>query len=202
MYSENELIDNYYDRNIDTDIFNIDQITSPNLLASEQNSLDYFRSENDILKGEIQRLQYENKKIKSFHEVPENFYNGKDISKQKRKSNCLSDISSTIVSKKSNKKQDVSKQYEKFKRMISKMTNEKLPFANVEIYKNPNTCSVSLIFENHNLIRLIRERNKFSNDKKPIVEKKSESDSFYSNETQIRNILNSTSMMYRDVFAN
>ena len=206
MYSENDFINNYNDGNIDPN--NFVQITSDfPLTFFEQNSLDNLKNENDILKGEIQRLQYENEKIKSFHEVPESFSSNKQISKkQKRKLECLSEISSPNVSKKTNKsskKQDVTKQYEKFKNMISKMTDEKLPFTNIEIYKNPNTCSVSLIFENHNLIRLIREKNKFSNYKKPIENaKKSESKSFYSNETQIRNILNSTSMMYRDVFAN
>ena len=216
MYSENEIINNYNDGNIEPT--NIDLITGDfPLTFFEENSLDNLKNENDILKGEIQRLQYENEKMKKLHEVPENFPNSKEISKkQKRKLECLSEISSPNVSKKtskSSKKQDVTKQYEKFKSLISKMTNEKLPFTNIEIYKNPNTCSVSLIFENYNLIRLIREKNKFSNYKKPIENaKKSDSKQdksvsskknyYTTNEIQIRNILISTSMMYRDVFAN
>ena len=56
------------------------------------------------------------------------------------------------------KKQDVTKQYQSFKKMLSDVTILKIPSTNIEIYKNKNTHLVNLLFENRNLVRLIREK--------------------------------------------
>ena len=57
------------------------------------------------------------------------------------------------------KKQDVTKQYQNFKNMLSNVTIQKTPSTNIEIFKNKNTYLVNLLFENHKLVRLIREKN-------------------------------------------
>jgi hypothetical protein len=57
------------------------------------------------------------------------------------------------------KKQDVTKQYQNFKNMLSDITIQKIPSTNIEILKNKNTYLVNLLFENRKLVRLIREKN-------------------------------------------
>ena len=48
---------------------------------------------------------------------------------------------------------------ETIKNMLSYITVQKIPFTNIEIYKNKNTHLVNLLFENRKLVRLIREKN-------------------------------------------
>ena len=58
------------------------------------------------------------------------------------------------------KKQDVTKQYQSFKKMLSDVTILKIPSTNIEIYKNKNTHLVNLLFENRKLVKLIRQKKK------------------------------------------
>ena len=58
------------------------------------------------------------------------------------------------------KKQDVTKQYQSFKKMLSDVTILKIPSTNIEIYKNKNTHLVNLLFENRKLVKLIRKKKK------------------------------------------
>ena len=78
---------------------------------------------------------------------------------KKRKVDSLSENSKL---NKCIKKQDVTKQYQSFKNMLSYITVQKIPFTNIEIYKNKNTHLVNLLFENRKLVRLIREKNNIS----------------------------------------
>ena len=75
---------------------------------------------------------------------------------KKRKVDSLSENS---ILNKCSKKQDVTKQYQNFKNMLSDVTIQKIPSTNIEIYKDKNTHLVNLLFENRKLVRLIRERN-------------------------------------------
>ena len=75
---------------------------------------------------------------------------------KKRKIDSLSE---NYKLNKCSKKQDVTKQYQNFKNMLSDVTVQKIPSTNIEIYKNKNTYLVNLLFENRKLVRLIRERN-------------------------------------------
>ena len=90
------------------------------------------------------------------------------------------------------------------------MTCKELPSINIEVFKNPNTYFVSLLFENRNLIRLVREKNKKLTEKNQKIDFEKERLKTIStiniypinNEAQIKNLLLATSMMYNDVFAN
>ena len=129
---------------------------------------------------------------------------------KKRKVDFLSE---NLKPNKYSKKQDVTKQYQNFKNMLSNITIKKIPSTNIQIFKDKNTYLVNLLFENRNLVRLIREKNRFLNDKNLKVNFKEFNNESYetvsntktysqNNENQIKNILLSTSMMYRDVFYN
>ena len=74
---------------------------------------------------------------------------------KKRKVDFLSE---NFKPNKYSKKQDVTKQYQIFKNMLSDITIQKTPSTNIEIFKNKNTYLVNLLFENRKLVRLIREK--------------------------------------------
>ena len=50
------------------------------------------------------------------------------------------------------------------------MTCKELPSINTEVFKHPNTYFVSLLFENRNLIRLVREKNKKLTEKNQKID--------------------------------
>lgn len=153
-------------------------------------------------------MNYKNNTISS--NIETNYYNNENFLNQKRKIEYLSD---NYKPNKYSKKQDVTKQYQSFKNMLSNITIQELPSTNIQILKNKNTYLVNLLFENRNLVRLIREKNRFLNDKNSEInfkEFKSKSHETISNtktyskntEDKIKDILISSSMMYRDVFYN
>ena len=206
MSSNNDLISNI-DGNIECTISQIEVLnTNSRLKESELHSLEHLKNENDMLKEEIRRLQDENKKIINIVDKPVG------IQTRKRTIDCLSGICDTKVTKKSNKdfkKQNVTKQYENFKSMLSEMTCKKLPPTNIEVFKDPNTYFVSLLFENRNLIRLVRKNNKKLSDKISKIGFEKEGFKTRTNinisknyEDKTKNILLSTRMMYNDFFAN
>lgn len=75
---------------------------------------------------------------------------------KKRKIDCLSE---NFKFNNCSKKQDVTKQYQNFKHMLSDVTNEKIHSTNIETLKNKDIYLVNLLFENRKLVRLLREKN-------------------------------------------
>ena len=65
---------------------------------------------------------------------------------KKRKVDFLSE---NLKPNKYSKKQDVTKQYQNFKNMLSNITIKKIPSTNIQIFKDKNTYLVNLLFENH-----------------------------------------------------